>query len=98
MRRFWLAPVMLAGAVLYAGFDSESGLRAWANIRSELGASRERADATQAEIDRLALASRRLHGDPFAMEAAIRVDLELSRPGETIVRFLDHDGSSAGNP
>jgi cell division protein FtsB len=89
---------MLAGAVLYAGFDSDSGLRAWVAIRSELEASRERADETQAEIDRLASASRSLHGDPFAMEEAIRVDLELSRPGETIVRLSDHDGSSARNP
>lgn len=89
---------MLAGAVLYAGFDSGSGLRAWASIRGELGASRERADATQAEIDRLALASQRLHGDPFEMEKAIREDLELSRARETIVHLSDPDDSSARNP
>jgi cell division protein FtsB len=89
---------MLAGAVLYAGIDPDSGLRTWWQLRGELQASRERAERVQAEIDRLERAAERLHGDSFAMEEAIRVDLGLARPGETVVLLSERADSSARNP
>jgi cell division protein FtsB len=89
---------MLAGAILYAGLDPDSGLRTWWQLRQELAASRERIAAREAEIARLAEAARDLHGDPFAMESAIRVDLGLARPGETIVLFAESDPSSPRIP
>ena len=98
MRRFWLAPALLVGAILYAGLDTDSGLRTWLQLRTELRESQERADAIQAEIDRLGVAARALHGDSFAMEAAIREDLGLARPGESIVLFTRPDGSTDRNP
>jgi len=89
---------MLAGAVLYAGIDPGSGLRTWWQLRGELRESQQRAERARAEIDRLERAAQRLHGDSFAMEEAIRVDLGLARPGETVVLFSAGDGSSARNP
>jgi cell division protein FtsB len=98
LRRFWLAPAMLAGAILYAGIDPGSGLRTWWQLRGELRESRQRAEHARVEIDRLEGAARRLDGDPFAMEEAIREDLGLARPGETVVLFDREGGSSARNP
>lgn len=98
LRRFWLAPAMLAGAILYAGIDPGSGLHTWWQLRGELRESQQRAERARAEIDRLEGAAQLLHGDPFAMEEAIRVDLGLARPGETVVLLPGEDGSSARNP
>jgi cell division protein FtsB len=98
VRRFWLAPAMLAGAFLYAGLDADSGLRTWWQLRQELAASRARVGVAEAEIARLSAAARELDGDPFAMESAIREDLGLARPGETIVLFAGPDSSSLWIP
>ena len=98
MKRFWLAPALLAGAVLYAGFDPESGLRTWWQLQRELEAARARIVEREAEIEALSAAARDLDGDAFAMESAIRVDLGLSRPGEVIVLFTSADPSSDRNP
>lgn len=98
MKRFWLAPALLAGAVLYAGLDPESGLRTWWQLRGALEQARARIDERQREMEALAAAARDLDGDTFAMEEAIRVDLGLARPDETIVLFADEDDSSGRNP
>jgi len=98
VKRFWLAPALLVGVVLYAALDADSGLRAWLQLRTELRESHARADAIQAEIDRLDAAARALHGDAFAMEAAIREDLGLARAGESVVLFAGPDGSTDRNP
>ncbi len=100
MKRFWLAPAMLAAAVVYAGFDSESGLRTWWELRGALAEARGRIEDRQREMAALDAAARELdgEGDSFAMEEAIRVDLGLSRPDETIVLFDDPPGPSGRNP
>lgn len=98
VKRFWLAPALLAGAVLYAGLDPESGLRTWWQLRGALEQARARIDERQREMEALAAAARDLDGDTFAMEEAIRVDLGLARPDETIVLFADEDDSSGRNP
>jgi cell division protein FtsB len=98
VRRFWLAPAMLAGAVLYAGIDPDSGLRTWWQLRQEREASQERIRERRAEIARLEQAARELHGDPFAMERAIRNDLGLARPEEIIVLFDDPEASAVRTP
>jgi hypothetical protein len=85
---------MLAGAVLYAGIDPGSGLRTWWRLRTELADSRARAELTRSEIERLEADAAELHGDSFAMEEAIRVDLGLARAGETIVLFSPSAASS----
>lgn len=98
MKRFWLAPALLAGAVLYAGLDPGSGLSTWWQLRGALGEARARIDQRQQEIDALAAAARDLDGDTFAMEEAIRVDLGLARPDETIVLFAEEGEPSRRNP
>ena len=70
MRRFWLAPVMVAGAILYAGLDRDSGLRTWWQLRQELAASRERIAEREAEIARL---SEESTNAASAAEASIRI-------------------------
>jgi len=89
---------MLVVAVLFAGIDPDSGLRTWWQLRRERAESLERIEARRAEIARLEAASRELHGDAFAMERAIRADLGLARPEETIVLFAGPETSSPRNP
>lgn len=98
VRRFWLVPAMLAGAVLYAGVDPDSGLRTWWQLRQERQASRERILERRAEIAQLEAAARDLDRDDFAMEDAIRTELGLARSEETIVLFADSETSSPRNP
>ena len=87
MRAILLAPVLVAAVFVLGVSDRESGLPMWFQVRAELREStsriallREQIDALEAEVDAL-------KNDPFAIERAIREDLELARPGETVVRF-----------
>jgi cell division protein FtsB len=98
VKRFWLAPALLAGAILYAGLDPEAGLWSWWQLRQALEDSRVRIHQRERENQALSDAARDLDGDPFALESAIRVDLGLSRPRETIVYFSGGDASSNRNP
>jgi len=97
VKRFWLVPAMLAGAVLYAGLDRDSGLRTWWQLGRELEASRARAATDAGEIERLEAAARDLDG-AFAMEQAIRRDLGLARPGESVVYFTAPEASTPRIP
>jgi len=84
-RRLWLAPAILAFAWILAWMDPETGLRKWLGLRSDLAAARERIEMLEAEVLRIQEEAARLEGDPLAIEAAIREDLGLARPGETVV-------------
>lgn len=84
---------MLAAAILYAGLASDAGLQTWWQLRGELDAARERIAEREREMASLVTAARDLDGEPFAMEEAIRVDLGLARPDETIVLFVENEGA-----
>ena len=95
MRGLWWIPALVLAAAVYAAFDGNSGIRTWLRLRGDLHAARGRIAAAQDEIARLERASRELDSDSFAIERAIREDLELAMPGEIIVRLSRDD---RGNP
>jgi len=78
-----LVALAAGGAVL----DQESGLGTWLHLRSELERADERLARLQEEIASVERQISALETDPFAVERAIREDLELARPGELVVRF-----------
>lgn len=87
MRTFWLVPLAMAAVTLLAVADQKSGLLTWMRLRSELSESRVRIAARVAETEELRAEIRALESDPFALERAIREDLEQARSGEIVVRF-----------
>ena len=98
MRRFLLVPAIIALAVVYAMLDEASGIREWLRLRSHLVASARRIDDLQREVDVLREESSALKHDPFATERAIREDLELAKPGETVVRLPRPEGGTPRIP
>jgi cell division protein FtsB len=95
VRGLLLIPALVAAALVYAGFDTDSGIRTWLHMRGVLGASRSRIAEVRREIGVLERDAAALESDPFALERAIREDLKLARRGERIVRL---SGSKDSNP
>ncbi len=79
--------VSLLGFTLLGLLDQEAGLGTWFELRGEFHAAQARIDRLNREVETLRADVEALRGDPFALERAIREDLELSKPGEVIVRF-----------
>ncbi len=98
VKRYWIVPAMVAMALVQAGLDRDSGLRTWWRLDEEVGALNARIATLEVEIAELEAAAQALDGDPFALERAIREDLGLARPGETVVRFDRSSVSSPRNP
>ena len=96
MRAVWLVPVMLLAVLAVAVLDRESGLPTWLRLRGELVDSDARVAALGRETGSLRRQIDALQKDPFALERAIREDLELARPGEIVVRFRQEE-SEAGS-
>ena len=64
-------------------------------MRADLAASNTRIEEIRGEIRALRRDAVVLENDAFAIESAIREDLKLARPGETVVRF---SGGEVSNP
>jgi cell division protein FtsB len=88
MRRVVLALGILLAAAAWAAVDPHAGVRTWWELRGQLHEAGDRAAALRAEVAALEAEAERLQRDPLALEAAIRADLGLARPGETIVRAV----------
>ena len=56
-------------------------------MHDELEVSRNRIAALNTRVETLTSEINALERDPFALERAIREELELARPGEIVVRF-----------
>ena len=89
LRHLWIAPAIVAAALAAAMLDGEAGLRSWLRLRGDLRAAETRIETLRSEIATLEQESEALRSDPLAIEGAIRQDLQLARPGETVVRLLD---------
>jgi cell division protein FtsB len=92
VRAFWLIPALFAAVLVLAVTDRESGLPMWLDLREELRESDLRITRLQTEVKDLQSEVEALEDDPLAMERAIREVLELARPGETVVRFVEQGG------
>ena len=82
----WL-PGLALGAVLVAAFGGDSGIGNWLRLRDDLRGARERIALLDREIALLRRQAQQLEADDFAIERAIREDLEYARAGETLVRL-----------
>jgi cell division protein FtsB len=74
-------------ALGWALADGHTGLRAWWTLRGDLERASRRVEALETEIVALRLEVEALERGGFAVERAIREDLELARPGEVVVRI-----------
>jgi cell division protein FtsB len=89
--RAWLKSAAIAfgvaSALLAAGLlDREAGIGRWLDLRRDAAAAQRRIEAARVRIDRREAEAAALRDDPVALEAAIREDLGLARPGEWVVR------------
>lgn len=98
MRRRWIAAGIVAAAVAAAALDGDAGLRSWWRVSSELDATRERVAGLQGEVRALRSEAEALRSEGFALEAAIREDLGLARPGETVLLLEDADAPTESRP
>jgi cell division protein FtsB len=93
LRRYWIAPAIIAAALAVAMVDSEAGFRTWLRLRGDLRAAEARIETLRNQITALKAETEALRSDPVAIESAIREDLHLARPGETVVRLLGDTNS-----
>ncbi len=91
LRTRWLAPLLLAAVAVIAVADGESGIPMWFRLRSDVAQASERAAVLARETEALRVQIEALSSEPFALERAIREDLELALPGEIVVRFDRHE-------
>ena len=82
-----IIPALLSAALIYISADRGTGLSAWMRDRDALESSEEQIARLEAEIVHLKAEVGRLERDPFAIERAIREDLEYARADETLVRL-----------
>jgi cell division protein FtsB len=78
---------MIVSGLVLAIFDQKSGLPTWWRLRGELADGEARLARLSEETSGLRDEIRALEEDPFAIERAIREELELARPGEVVIRF-----------
>jgi len=93
-----IIPVLLAAALIYISADRGAGLSTWMRDRDALESSTEQIARLEAEIVQLKAEVALLERDPFAIERAIREDLEWARPGETLVRIPSDPDSNPRFP
>jgi cell division protein FtsB len=87
VRRLWLIPLVLLLALGYALLDGRSGIGQARRLKGDLDAAHARIDALRTKNEQLRREATSLRDDPFARERALREDLDLTRPGETLVRI-----------
>lgn len=98
MKAAWIVPGLALLALAVAALDEESGLARWQHLRAELDQAESRIAALNAEVDSLRSEAERLESEPFAIERAIREELELARPGQQVVRLPGIKAASDWNP
>jgi hypothetical protein len=92
----WAIPVAISGALLaVALLDREIGVARWWGLAHDLAEAEGRIEALRGEIRTLEIERVELGDDAFAIERAIRAELELALPGETVVRAAPTGSSLA---
>ncbi len=87
MRGLLLIPALVGVALAWGALDDGSGIRRSWQLRSDLGAAHQRIARLDAEIEQLRREVAGLEQDAFAIERAVREDLDWARPGETVLRL-----------
>jgi cell division protein FtsB len=92
LKRLVWVPILVVLAAGWTIADERSGLPARQRLKGDLGSAQARIAVLRSDIDVLQREADALDGDAFAIERAIREDLGLALPGETVVRL------AAGRP
>lgn len=87
-RELVIGAAIVAAAIGVAVADESTGIRTWFELRDDLRVAQARVAELEARIASRESEAAALRSDPFALEQAIREDLGLARPGETVVRGL----------
>jgi cell division protein FtsB len=87
MRRILLVAAIMLVTAAWAVADRETGVGTWIELDRELHDGERRLGALRDEIAGLEAEADALEADSLAIEGAIRTDLGLAQPGETIVRI-----------
>jgi len=87
LRPIWWVPILVLAAAAWADLDERAGVPAWRRLRGELLEVRTRIARFEGEIGALRREAEGLERDEFALERAIREDLGLALPGESLVRL-----------
>ena len=98
MKGLLLIPALMAAVVVYAIFDTDSGIPTLWQMRAHVAESELRIAVIEDEIAALRQQAAALENDAFAVESAIREDLALVRPGEQVVRLPGLDVSNPRFP
>lgn len=86
--RGWLwIPALVGLALAIAVLDGDSGLGTWLRLRADLAAAESRMAQIRDETEALERRADALESDEFAIERAIREELEYARRGETLLRL-----------
>jgi cell division protein FtsB len=88
-RELVIGAAIVGAAVGVAVVDDSSGIRTWLQVRRDLETAKARVAELEARVGVREAEAEALQSDPLAVERAIREDLGLARPGETVVRGLD---------
>jgi cell division protein FtsB len=97
-REIFVSLAIVAAAAGVAVADEQSGVRTWLQVRRDLATAQARVVDLERRVEVLAGESESLRSSPLALERAIREDLGLARPGETVVRGLDAEPAGPGGP
>ena len=86
--RGWLwIPALVGLALAIALLDGDSGLGTWLRLRADLAAAESRMAQIRDETETHERRADALESDEFAIERAIREELEYARRGETLLRI-----------
>jgi cell division protein FtsB len=102
-----VVPALLVLVLAQAVLDRESGVRQWLHLHRELADSEQRIARLRIEVEELRREAEQLEAGGFTAERAVREELGLVRPGQTLVllrpagsqvlEFLD-ENSVSGDP
>lgn len=98
MKAIWLVPGLALLALAGAALDEDSGVARWRHLRAELDEADGRIDQLERELAALRSEAARLESEPFAIERAIREELELAQPGQQVIRLPRAGAASVWNP
>jgi cell division protein FtsB len=87
-RELVIGAAVMAAAIGVAVADESTGIRTWLELRGDLRVAQARVAELETRIESRESEAEALRSNPFALEQAIREDLGLARPGETVVRGL----------
>lgn len=95
MRHLLVAAGLVGAVLVYLWLDREAGIRTYLELREAVARTDHRIVEAGKENAALRAEARALAEDPAAQERAIREDLDLVKPGESLVRLPPPGQNSA---